>query len=410
MSVPVDPSRSSSPHAAEEEWFWAMPEEPVCAIEPTPVTRKRRLSAADAEGRPKRPKGLPLAPRANIVSDPLPKSASMQDLRVPSVSELFSQAQTQNILRAPTGGVTSSLPISTIQSIPETNDLLQDLLAYGMFHLFTSAVFPLTDPTVEQSAIMPEYQLNPSLDGTHISNTGKFDYSVFSEICSSLTCAVIDATVGQMPSSNAFDGQDINWNTLLQEWSSEGVDVASTAAPVNVDGGLDDLMAFFKDGIDSRPLDIQPMATPALDAATPTFPPVLMSMADPSSQASSFACMGNMHANMGLFNDPSSTLFSLDDFSAETLSGFSFNQELTEAPIASNGDALDHYREPWTFQPQPSLGTAMGQVKDALPLEHAKRLQELEHQALRIEQEKQELLKAAAGQQSYLAAAMPTLF
>jgi hypothetical protein len=216
-----------------------------------------------------------------------------------------------------------------------------------------------------------------------------------------------------MPSSNAFNGQDIDWNTLLQGWSSEGVDVAPTAAPISVDGGLDDLMAFFKDGIASRPLNIQPMAAPALDAATPTFPPTLMSMADPSSQVPSFVCMGNMHANTGLFNDPSSALFSLDDFSAETLSGFSFNQEITEPPIASNDDGLDHYREPWTFQTQPSLDSAMvnmSQVKDALPLQHAKRLQELEQQALRIEQEKQELLKAAAGQQSYLTIAMPTLF
>jgi hypothetical protein len=161
-----------------------MPEEPVITIEPTPVTRKRRLSAADAEGRPKRPKGLPLAPRANIVSDPLPKSASMQDLRVPSVSELFSQAQTQNILLAPTGGVTSSLPTPAIQSIPETNDLLRDLLACGMFHPFSVNTPSLIGLSVEQSAIMPEYQLNPSMDDADIFNTGKFNYSLFSEFVS----------------------------------------------------------------------------------------------------------------------------------------------------------------------------------------------------------------------------------
>jgi hypothetical protein len=389
-----------------------MPEESVIAMEPAPVTRKRRLSAADAEGRPKRPKGLPLASRANIVSDPLPKSASMQDLRVPSVSELFSQAQTQNILRAPAGGVTSSLP-TPIQSIPETNDLLQDLLACGMFRLSPVKASLLTGLTVEQSAVMPEYQLSPSMDGTDVFNTSKLDYSLSYENYFSLICPVVDATVGQMPSSNGFDGPDIDWNSLLHEWSSEGVDAGPAVRSVNVDGGLDDLMALFKDGNLARPLDIQPMATPALHAVTLPFPSDLMNMANPSSQITSFVDMGSMHTNMGLFNDPSSTSFSLDDFSAETLSGFSFNQGHTEPTMASNGDGLDHYREPWTFQPQPSLGSAMvniGQVKDALPLEHAKRLQELEQQALRIEQEKQELLKAAAGQQSHLTAAVSTLF
>jgi hypothetical protein len=390
-----------------------MPEEPVIIMEPTPVTRKRRLSAADAEGRPKRPKGLPLAPRANIVSDPLPKSASMQDLRVPSVSELFSQAQTQNILRAPTGGVNSSLPTPAIQYIPETNDLLQDLLACGALHLFPVYSSPLTGFTVEKSAIMPEYQLSPSADGADIFNTGMFAYALSGKNRISLAYAVIDATFGQMPSSNAFDNQDIDWNSLIQEWSSEGVGAAPTATSASVDGGLDDLMAFFKDGSASQPLGIQPMAAPALDTATLAFPPALMSMADPSSQITSCVGMGNMQASMGLFNGPSSSSFSLDDFSAETLSGFSFNQDLTEPSIASNGDGLEHYREPWTFQPQPSLGTAMvsmDQVKDALPLEHVRRLQELEQQALRIEQEKQELLKAAANQQPYVTTTMPTLF
>jgi hypothetical protein len=216
-----------------------------------------------------------------------------------------------------------------------------------------------------------------------------------------------------MPSANTFDGADIDWNSLLQKWSSEGVDAAPATTSGNVDGSLDDLMALFKDRNASQPLDIQPMAAPALDACALTFPPALMNMVEPSSHITSFVGMGSTPANMGLLHDLSSNSFSLDDFSAETLSGFSFNQDLSEPTIALNGDGLDHYREPWTFQPQPSLGTTMvniGQVKDALSLEHAKRLQELEQQALRIEQEKQELLKAAAGQQSYLTAAMPTLF
>lgn len=45
---------------------------------PTPsINRKRRLSDGSTQGAPKRPRGLPVGPRLQAVSDPLPKSNAL---------------------------------------------------------------------------------------------------------------------------------------------------------------------------------------------------------------------------------------------------------------------------------------------------------------------------------------------
>nr|ALK27866.1 homeodomain mating type HD1-2 protein [Limonomyces culmigenus] len=76
------PSPSSTP--SDSSAPWNMVEDrtsPVSTVAtlPTP-SRKRRLSEADAESAPKRPKGMSMAPHAHAVSAPIPKSASYEDL------------------------------------------------------------------------------------------------------------------------------------------------------------------------------------------------------------------------------------------------------------------------------------------------------------------------------------------
>nr|ALK27863.1 homeodomain mating type protein [Limonomyces culmigenus] len=76
------PSPSSTPSDSSNSWNMVEDRtSPVSTVAtlPTP-SRKRRLSEADAESAPKRPKGMSMAPRAHAVFAPIPKSASYEDL------------------------------------------------------------------------------------------------------------------------------------------------------------------------------------------------------------------------------------------------------------------------------------------------------------------------------------------
>jgi hypothetical protein len=46
-------------------------------LKPSSTSRKRRLSDAEAQGAPKRPRNLPVGPRLYAVSDPLPMSSTL---------------------------------------------------------------------------------------------------------------------------------------------------------------------------------------------------------------------------------------------------------------------------------------------------------------------------------------------